>query len=155
MTLIEVVSMNWNFGSIQKMLEPSYYKERQKKSQPRKNSRHLKVLNDSKWLRGSLMLIYDQFGIIQNLQTSPSGPYTPNQFLGWDFFFSFLQQDVSSSLVKEQQNRLFTYYKRWHLHSGCLISKNFFPLLTRSLGSQAGVSKNHFFFTNETVFPLC
>ena len=58
------------------------------------------------------MLIYDQFGIIQNLQTSPSGPYTPNQFLGWDFFFSFLQQDVSSSLVKEQQNRLFTYYKR-------------------------------------------
>ena len=39
------------------------------------------------------MLIYDQFGIIQNLQTSP---INPNQFLGWAFFCRLLQQDSSS-----------------------------------------------------------
>ena len=35
--------------------------------------------------RGSLMLIFDQFDIIQNLQTRDV-PYSPNQFLALDFF---------------------------------------------------------------------
>ena len=40
------------------------------------------------------MLIKDQFGIIQNLQTSS---IPQNQFLSWDFFCRFLQQDGSRS----------------------------------------------------------
>ena len=38
----------------------------------------------------------NQFGIIQNLQMSP---YSPNQFLDWDFFCRFLQQDSSTILI--------------------------------------------------------
>ena len=38
---------------------------------------------DPKWLRGSLMLIYDQYAIIQNLSMSPT-PQTC--FLPWTFF---------------------------------------------------------------------
>ena len=40
------------------------------------------------------------------------------------------------------------------LHSGCLDSKKFFPLLTRPQGSQ-GCQKIRFFLTNNTVEFLC
>ena len=56
------------------------------------NRRRLKVLNDTKLRKGSLILIDDKFGIIQNLQTSPI-PQT--SFLHWTFFDRFLQQDCS------------------------------------------------------------
>ena len=43
---------------------------------------------DSKWFKGSLMLILDQFDIIQNHASDV--PYSPNQFLGWDLFLPSL-----------------------------------------------------------------
>ena len=61
------------------------------------------------------MLILDQFGIIQNLQTSV--PYSLNQFLGWDVFCRFLQQDGSS-----------TYYSKFDLadvHGSKIMQKAF------------------------------
>ena len=44
------------------------------------------------------MLIQDQFGIIRK----PSAvPYSPNQFLGWDFFCRFLQKDGTNVVNKK------------------------------------------------------
>ena len=74
--------------------------DRQKKSQPRNwfgNRGCLKVLNNTKLVLRSIKdpLIYDQFGIIQNIQT-PSVPQT-NFLVG---FCHFLQQGSSSNTCK-------------------------------------------------------
>ena len=56
-------------------LEMSCYKKRQKSPSQETDNKTSEDYEwyqfDSNWLTGSLMLIYDQFGIIQNLQTSP------------------------------------------------------------------------------------
>ena len=41
-------------------------------------------------------------------------PYSPNQFLGWDFFWSFLQQDSSNLIIIFSANGI----KLW----SCILS---------------------------------
>ena len=69
------------------------------------NRERLKVLNDTnlipKW--GLLMFISDQFGIIQNLQTSLI-PQT--SFLSWIFF--------AASYSKIALAKLLALFKLWH-----------------------------------------
>ena len=61
----------------------------------------MKVLNDTKltfkMIKG---VTHANLGPIWYHSEPSNVPYSPNQFLGWDFFCSFLQQDGSNDFVK-------------------------------------------------------
>ena len=40
-------------------------------------------------------------------------PYSPNQFLGWDFFCRFIQQTGSTFILKSQMNVLYNFLFRF------------------------------------------
>ena len=81
------------FIGISKLSQSLFAVRNCKKSQkPRNWFGPIEALNDTK-------LILNNLGPIWYHSEPPDVPYCPNQFLGWDFFYRFLQQTSSRHIL--------------------------------------------------------